>query len=258
MIKIHIQISRSAIMAAVTGIAACLCVGPALASDDETKAGATARCEANLRELAEVVATQQIALSQCTLTDDRDLASENAQLARELDACNRIDRQTNVLLQQELDHCRNAPRADPESLRVLETQLADAQNELMALEDRLAETEAALQEARAEADKLSARMTDAGLSANPDYTYVNGVFDSFVPRDGVADLVRTVPLLTQDKCREALDWMARQAGDNRPLRPLVWVERPNGQPALCSLDGQGEVILRRPTASDEAHVLVFK
>jgi hypothetical protein len=116
-----------------------------------------------------------------------------------------------------------------------------------------------LRDARAEIQRLEARLAEVGLAPKAGFGYVGGVVESFVDRDKIETLLEPEARLPADRCDEALAWLSGRSGEDGEqwLMQQVWVWSEDG-PRLCAPTAAGDGVVRRPSASAEAHAVVYQ
>jgi len=139
----------------------------------------------------------------------------------------------------------------------------DALNEKIAVLESQLETTAAqadsltlaLEESNADLAQAQARIAELGESLVPTFSYFKGSpYDSAVTRLDLEKRFDDVPVLTFDKCEDALAWLQEQKGNMRPVNLSVWISTSN-QLGVCR---EGSSTPEVPSVSTEAHLLIFK
>ncbi|OWU77346.1 hypothetical protein [Marinibacterium profundimaris] len=233
-------------------LALALLAGPALAQDPSAASGETSL--QGLGERAAPTAAQDDGLAACIANRDRlarfttDLSArladtqagcaarvteETEPLTRALSICEEeVDQhqRTNITLNDRLLACETAPRTDPDRIAALEAEVA----------------------------RLTERLANAGLGAEPGYGYAGGsVWSSFVAGDELDRVQGSLPRLPVEDCPAALDWLAAQDGADRAVRTEVWVW--DGEtPQICRRGADETPGLAPARPQDEAHVVIFR
>lgn len=179
-------------------------------------------------------------------------------LEQQLTVCaenERLNRRTNIGLNDALAACRSAPPPEEtvstEALKLADAQIEALRNQLAALDG----VQTKLDTAEATVAQFEARFEELDVNLVPEFSYF-GVdpFAGFVRASDILSLIETDETLAANRCPDAMDWLITQNGDNQPLRLVIWVVQ-NGKFALCK---QGIDAPVKPTPTDEAHLVLFR
>lgn len=200
-------------------------------------------------------------LAACETTASTSILS----LEEQLTVCTeneRLNRRTNIGLNDALEACRSAPppigTASSKALEQAETQIEALRHRLAALDDYAGNVQTELDTAEATVAQLQARLEELGANLVPEFSYFGAdPFEGFVRASDIVSLVGSDGTITTDQCAGAMDWLIAQSGDDRYLRPVLWVVQ-GGELALCKKGVDSAVSIENPSPTDEAHLVLFR